>query len=214
MMGDAMMMHTDHQFTVRIENISGGASVPTPLAPGAYAIHSSDDPIFTASQVDRGVGLEGLAENGGGDALAAAISERDGVSAAAGFAATVNTGEPGPAVPGDAYEFTFTASSGERLSFATMFVQSNGLFFATSPAGIPFWDADGMVLDGDITSQVMLWDAGTAVNETLGQGPNQAPRQSAAGEGEQEMSAIDLVSDGFAYPATDDVIKVTITSTK
>jgi hypothetical protein len=214
MSDDAMMVHEDHEFTVRIENISSGASVPSPLAPGAYVIHSSVAPIFTAGQIDRGDGLEGLAEDGGGDALAAAISGNDGISAAAGFAATANTGEPGPALPGDAYEFTFTASSGERLSFATMFVQSNDLFFATAPAGIAFWNEAGEVLDGDITSQIMLWDAGTEVNEAPGEGPNQAPRQSAAGEGTQESSAINLVADEFTYPDTDKVIKVTITSSK
>lgn len=214
MTGDAMMAREEHQFTVRIENISGGASVPSPLAPGAYVVHYPGEPIFTAGQVDRGAGLEGLAEDGGGDALAAAISDNDGVSAAVGFAITSNTGKPGPALPGDAYEFTFTASSGDRLSFATMFVQSNDLFFATPPEGISFWNEAGEVLDGDITSQIMLWDAGTEVNEAPGVGPNQAPRQSAAGEGEQELSAINLVADGFTYPDTNTVIKVTITSSK
>ena len=214
MSGDAMMVHEDHEFTVRIENISSGASVPSPLAPGAYVIHSSANPIYTPGQVDRGEGLEGLAEDGGGAALAAAISDNDGVSVAVGFAITSNTGKPGPALPGDAYEFTFTASSGDRLSFATMFVQSNDLFFATPPEGISFWNEAGEVLDGDITSQIMLWDAGTEVNEAPGVGPNQAPRQSAAGEGEQELSAINLVADGFTYPDTNTVIKVTITSSK
>jgi hypothetical protein len=214
MADDAMMVHEGHQFTVRIENISSAASVPSPLAPGTYMIHSSEDPLFTAGKVDRGEGLEGLAEDGGGDAMAASIAGNDGVSAAVGFAATVNTGEPGPALPGDSYEFTFTASSGDRLSFATMFVQSNDLFFAPPPGGILFWDEDGVILDGDITSQIMLWDAGTEVNEAPGEGPNQAPRQSAAGEGAQESSEINLVSDGFAYPDTDTVIKLTINSTK
>lgn len=79
---------------------------------------------------------------------------------------TSNTGKPGPAFPGDAYEFTFTASSGDRLGFATMFVQSNDLFFATPPEGIAFW------------------------------------------------SEINLVADGFSYPDTNTVIKVTIASSK
>jgi len=32
MSGDAMMVHEDHEFTIRIENISSGASVPSLLA--------------------------------------------------------------------------------------------------------------------------------------------------------------------------------------
>ena len=48
MTGDAMLAREEHQFTVRIENISGGASVPSPLAPGAYVVHYPGEPIFTA----------------------------------------------------------------------------------------------------------------------------------------------------------------------
>ncbi|NQW17690.1 MAG: hypothetical protein HQ478_09410, partial [Chloroflexi bacterium] len=196
------------------DSISARVGVTSPLAPGAYVVHSSADPIFTAGQTDRGEGLEGLAENGGGDALAMAISGNEGISAAVGFAATANTGQPGPLFPGDAYEFTFKAISGERLSFATMFVQSNDLFFSSDSTGIALWNDDGSAVSGDITSQIMLWDAGTEVNEAPGVGPNQAPRQSAIGEGVQESSAIELVSDGYSYPDTDKVIKVTITPTK
>ena len=65
-----------------------------------------------------------------------------------------------------------------------------------------------------MTSQIMLWEAGTEVNEAPGLGANQAPRQSAAGEGEQELSAINLVADGFTYPDTNSVIKVAIVSSK
>jgi len=38
-------------------------------------------------------------------------------------------------LPGSAYEFSVTAKAGDRLSFATMFVQSNDLFYAPHQAG-------------------------------------------------------------------------------
>ena len=40
---------------------------------------------------------------------------------------------PGPVGPGDSYEFRFDASSDSYLSLATMYVQSNDLFY--SPNG-------------------------------------------------------------------------------
>jgi hypothetical protein len=39
---------------------------------------------------------------------------------------------------------------------------------------------------GDITSQILLWDAGTEVNEEPGLGPNQAPLQPAPNTGPVE----------------------------
>jgi hypothetical protein len=61
-------------------------------------------------------------------------------------------------LPGSAYEFSFTAEPGTRLSFATMFVQSNDLFYAPSSSGIPLLDSSGNPTSGDITDLVMLWE--------------------------------------------------------
>jgi len=185
--------------------------VTSPLAPGAFAIHTGSDPIFTDGQVDRGQGLEGLAENGGGADLAAALAGVNGVSMAMAFAETINTGQGGPALPGDGYEFTFTALPGYRLSFATMFVQSNDLFFAPDGNGIALFDSNGNPVSGDVTGMVMLWDSGTEMNEAPGAGPNQAPRQSAAGEGGDESRPIGVPIGGYTYPETASVIQVTIT---
>ncbi len=48
-----------------------------------------------------------------------------------------------PAFPGEAYEFSFTAAPGDRLRFATMFVQSNDWIFSPASGGIELFDADG-----------------------------------------------------------------------
>ena len=67
-------------------------------------------------------------------------------------------------------------------------------------------------MSGDITSQYILWDAGTEVNEEPGFGPNQAPRQSAPNTGVDENGVVTPVNDGkYVYPKVSDVIKVTIT---
>lgn len=192
-------------------SVAARTGITSPIAPGAYAVHTGSNAIFTPGQRDRGEGLETLAENGGGDDLAASLSDADDVSSAGAFAITTNTAAGGPAFPGDAYEFSINAEDGDRLSLATMWVQSNDLFFAPGDSGIALFNSSGDPISGDITSQFRLWDSGTEVNEAPGVGPNQAPRQSGAGAGTQESAAIAAPSDGYSYPVTNSVIKVTIT---
>jgi len=62
--------------------------------------------------------------------------------------------------PGGEYSFSFHAGIGHYLSFATMFAQSNDLFYAPDDAGISLYDDTGNPITGDITSMVYLWDAG------------------------------------------------------
>ena len=60
---------------------------------------------------------------------------------------------------------------------------------------------------------MMLWDAGTEVNEYPGYGPNQAPRQTGADTGADENGVVQLigdVGDGFPYPSVLSTIRVTI----
>ena len=85
--------------------------------------------------------------------------------------------DPGPIGPAGAYTITFDAAPGARLSFATMFVPSNDLFFAPDEDGIALWNEDGTPRSGDLTDEVFLWDAGTEANEEPGVGPNQVQRQ-------------------------------------
>lgn len=116
--------------------------------------------------------------------------------------------------PGTSQVFSFNAGKGHYLSFATMFVQSNDLFYAPNDDGIALYDDQGNALTGDITSSFYLWDAGTEVNEEPGVGPNQAPRQSGPDTGETENSVVKLISDvndGFTYPSLNDVINISIT---
>lgn len=113
---------------------------------------------------------------------------------------------PGPAGPGAAYEFTVDAYPGQYVTFATMFVQSNDWFFAPGPDGIALFDAEDNPIDGDFTNQVSLWDAGTEVDQTPGEGADQAPRQAEPNTGEAENSPVELVEE-----FTDYQILVTIT---
>jgi hypothetical protein len=123
-------------------------------------------------------------------------------------AVPVGADEPGPLFPGDAYEWTFAAAPGHRLSFAAMFVQSNDLFYAPAEGGIALYDGDGMPLEGDITDQLLLWDAGTEINQEPGLGADQAPRQMAPDSGDADPDdTVRLASDEYGnLPATDEVI--------
>ncbi|RUT77648.1 spondin domain-containing protein [Ancylomarina longa] len=115
--------------------------------------------------------------------------------------------------PGSGVSFSFNAGKGAHLSFAAMFVQSNDLFYAFADSGLALYDSNGNAVSGDVTNQVMLWDAGTEVNQEPGVGSDQAPRQLAANTGTAENGTVKMLSDvmdGFTYPATADVIQVVI----
>lgn len=122
--------------------------------------------------------------------------------------------DPGPAGPGSAYQAEVTAMPGQRLNFATMFVQSNDLFFAPAGEGITLFDEDDQPLEEqDVSLDVALWDAGTEVNQAPRLGPVQAPRQSEPGAGAPEGDrSIRLAADDpvWSYPAVDDLIMVTV----
>ena len=207
-------------FRVLVENVSDENTITgvgaVPLSPGAWAVHTMNDPLFTVGQNDRGDGLEAIAEDGSPGQLAGELATVSDVIFSDYFNTPIGADEPGPIFPGGGYEFTAYGVPGDYLSFATMFIQSNDLFYAPNGTGIPLFDESGNAIDGDLTAQVFLWDAGTEVNEEPGVGVNQAPRQTGANTGDDENGPVVLIADGmagpagFSYPNVADVIRVTI----
>jgi len=128
------------------------------------------------------------------------------------FNTPVGASKPGPLTPGKAYEFTFQATPGSKLSLAMMFGQSNDLFYAPEEAGIPLFDTKNKPVGGDVTSQILLWDAGTEVNQEPGVGPDQAPRQKAPNTGDPDSNnLVRVASDDFHnLPVTSKVLRVTL----
>ena len=212
MMGGATM------FTVRVENVStpqtlrlsNGQTAPAPTAPVLWVVHTAASPIYTDGQLDRGLGLERLAEDGNPTFLAGALGGRPGIISVGADAIPVGDAKPGPITPGKAYQFTVTATPGQKLTLAFMFGQSNDLFYAPVGSGIDLFPG-GKPFTGDLTSQLVLWDAGTEVNEEPGLGPNQAPRQAQPNTGPSERQPVARVKDRFTYPAVSQVIRVTVT---
>jgi len=193
-----------------IDHLSENSGLVSPLAPGAWAVHSMGAMIlFSNNMSDYGEGLEGLAEDGDPTTLLASLSSKSEVVASGVFNTPAGSSSPGPLFPGSKYDFTFTAEEDQWLSFATMFVQSNDLFFSIGgESGIALWN-NGVPVSGDVTSQLMLWDAGTEVNEYPGAGLHQPPRING---GTAENEVVMEVNDGFSYPSVSDIIKVTITA--
>ena len=207
-------------FRVLIENVSDENTIAgvgaVPLSPGAWAVHNAGEPFFTVGQTDRGEGLEAIAEDGSPGELVGNLATLSGVIASDYFNTPIGATEPAPIFPGDGYEFTVYGVPGDYLNLATMFIQSNDLFYAPDGNGIPLFDGDGNAIDGDVTADVLLWDAGTEVNQEPGVGADQAPRQSGPNTGADEGGPVVLIADGmmgpggFTYPNAADVIRVTV----
>lgn len=91
-----------------------------------------------------------------------------------------------PIFPGESYEFSFSGGDGARLSFVSMFVESNDWFLATQDDGLPLFDEDGDPVTGDISNQLAIFDAGTEKDEPPGEGPNQPMRQPEHDAGDED----------------------------
>jgi len=179
---------TQATFTVTIRNVAtdktlrlpDGGTTGAPIAPGVYVVAPTPNVLFTpGGYADEA--LERLAEDGNFQPLLDKVSAMKGLTASGMF------------LPGQ--PFTVTASPGDRLQFATMFVQSNDLFFAPRDGGIA------------------LFDSGAEKTQPPGAGPDQAPRQAKPNTGASEHMPLDLVAnrrDGFAYPPVEAVIEVEI----
>ena len=142
------------------------------------------------------------------------IAEAKSYSSSDAFNTPVGATAPAPIFPGEAYEVSFSAAPGSKLSFATMFVQSNDLFYAPDGDGIDLYDSMGHQVTGDITSEVMLWDAGSEMNQEPGLGTDQAPRQAGANTGAADSdNTVRLATDDFSnLPMVSDVVMVTLSS--
>ncbi|MCK7554058.1 spondin domain-containing protein [Chitinophaga sedimenti] len=77
-------------------------------------------------------------------------------------------GTPPVVFPGQEVSFSFSAAKGQAVTFAAMYGWSNDLFFAPVNPGIALFDATGKPLEGDVSSQLRLWDNGTRVNQAPG----------------------------------------------
>ena len=71
-------------------------------------------------------------------------------------------------MPGESITIKFSAAKGQAISFATMYGLSNDLFFAPTNPGIKLYEDNGTAIEGDVSSQIKLWDNGTRINQAPG----------------------------------------------
>ncbi len=197
--------------TTETLKLSNGMTAPAPVSPGLYVVHTGTSPLFTPGTKDMGKGLEALAEDGDPSKLAESFKGSTDVVSMGVFNTPVGMDKPGPILPGQSFELSFTARPGEMLSLVQMFGQSNDLFYAPDTQGIALFTKGGQPITGAITSKLLLWDAGTEVNQEPGLGADQGPRQKAWDSGTVENGVVRRVSDSFIYPPTAKVIEVTLT---
>jgi len=181
------------------------------IGTGIYIVHKIGNPIFTNGEKDREQGLEVLAEYGNPEDLFDVLRRDTTFSEVAVFNDPVgnnilNLG--GKLIQGDKYEFSFNANDGDYLSIANMLVETNDLFFAFDAGGLELFP-NGQVINGDVTNQLQLWDAGTEANEFPGAGAYQ-PLRNALKEGKEEGGVIRPLNDEFSYPAINELVRVTI----
>ena len=207
------------KFTVRVENISdpegmmasNGAKFPFALSPGMFVLDAKNNPLFTEGKPARN-GLEMQAEDGDPSGLVASLVAMHHASNLHGvFNTPAGAMGPGPIRPGDSFEYSFTAMPGMKLFSTMMFGQSNDWFYSQDANGIALFDAKGNAMSGDITNKFVLWNAGTEVDEEIGIGPNQGPRQKAPNTGVDEHGVVHRVKDARFTGKNAEFFRITIT---
>lgn len=215
----ALAQHKDEvKFQVRIENISAqdgqtakdGSRWPFALSPGLWVIHDREVRLFHEGR-PAADGLEALAEDGNPGDLVKMLEARKHEAMQHGvFNTPVGANGPAPILPGGAYEFSIMARPGMKLSIVTMFGQSNDWFYAPSRQGLDLFK-NGKPISGVITSEFMLFDAGTEKDEEPGVGPNQAPRQPGPNTGTAENGKVHPARESSFFKRTGELFRVTIT---
>jgi hypothetical protein len=207
------------EFVLRMENISSydaivfsdGSSQAAGMSHGVYAVHPDGWPVFEPGEITlAATGLEQLAEDGNVRPMQTYLETHPDVLESGIFYKPVGWDKDGELWPGDAYEFHFTAEPGDKLSFATMLMQSNDIVYGPREGRMELFTADGRPISGDISGEIAPFDAGTEVNEDPLTGPNVGLNQRWLNAGEPEEEEVRRPDDGFAYPPAPKVLRVTL----
>ncbi|MEO5997399.1 MAG: spondin domain-containing protein [Chitinophagaceae bacterium] len=100
----------------------------------------------------------------------------------------------------------FSAAKGEALTFASMYGWSNDLFFAPENPGIAVYDVSGNPIQGDVSSQVKLWDNGTRINQV----PGATVNHPGAADSKNIMEIAGTDAQGNAYLPASQLVNATL----
>jgi len=215
--GGKFIENSGVKFTVRIENVSDkdgqtatdGSKWPFALSPGMWVLHKKEVRLYSEGKKAI-AGLEAQAEEGNPTEIINFLMGHHSEMLHGVFNTPVGANGPAPILPGGAYEFTFTATPGMRLSVITMFGQSNDWFYAPKNEGIDLFE-NGKAVSGDFTSMFMLYDAGTEADQEPGLGTDQAPRQKAPNTGAAENGVVHKAKKSTFFGHNGELFRVTIT---
>ena len=128
-------------------------------------------------------------------------------------------GTPPVVLPGQSISFSFSAGKGQAISFATMYGWSNDMFFAPDNPGIALYDDKGDPVQGDVSSQVKLWDNGSKINQQPGKdNPHNSANENGVvteinskdAQGHSFLPASQLVKATLQYNAATSVFTLTL----
>jgi hypothetical protein len=207
-------------FELKIQNIStastfignDGNPIPVVLLGGVGAVSTEPNPLYAVGQKELKNGFEKYVEDVDPSDLITSLQSTAGVTQVIGTRIPEQEdGVDGIIRAGESFRVLFSAESNKsQLNFALAFIQGNDTFIGTN-SGISLFNSRGTPVSGDITNRFLLLDAGTEVNEAPGNGQNQPFNQENPGDGQEENLNVRPVDDGFSYPITNSMIKVTIT---
>lgn len=176
----------------------------TPLSPVLVVVYNGiNNPIYTVGQKDAGNGLTKIAQMGDASVLAAYLKNLSGVK---NVYVLGTSGTPPVLLPmigsqaGSSVSQQLSVVNGDKIAIATMYGFSNDWFFAT------MGEIDA-TQKGDISSQVALFDDGTAVNQFPGAGANQGGTPIPASN---PIMAVPNPNAFTTLPAINNIIKVTL----
>lgn len=174
--------------------LNANTGIMTGLSPALVVIYRGDkNPIYELGKADSGMGLKNIAQFGNVTQLQASLKSLPNVKG-------VYIAGNAPVPPGNKISTNFSADSGDKIAYVTMFGFSNDWFYANEQsieAGTK----------GDLTSKTMLFDSGTGIDQYPGAGNHQALF---GGTPQSENKVISKVGTVYPVPVVQNVIKVTV----
>lgn len=119
-----------------------------------------------------------------------------------------NDGAAPVVMPGESISLQFYAAKGQAISFATMYGWSNDLFFAPENPGIKLYSEDGTPIEGDVSSQIKLWDNGTRINQAPGASVTHPGTAETSPKNIMQISGMD--EQGNKYEAASNLMKASL----